>query len=121
MELTRSRLVYIPIEDRHIESFLSKVQSARSRLHFAHKKTSETSTKMALSRKSLAGPGYIILNGIRVANIIALLAVITGSIVMLVKTSTASKFFFFDAVSHVLTAITGSKWREYPLEPECHN
>lgn len=64
---------------------------------------------MALSRKSLAGPGYIILNGIRVANIVALLAVIAGSLVMLVKTSVASKFFFFDAVSHVLTAITGSK------------
>ena len=62
---------------------------------------------MALSRKSLAGPGYIILNGIRVLNIIAFLAVIAASIVMLVKTSVGTKFFFFDAVSHVLTAITG--------------
>lgn len=61
---------------------------------------------MALSQNSLAGPGYIILNGIRVMNIIGLLAVITASVVMLVKTSTASKFFFFDAVTHVLTAIT---------------
>jgi hypothetical protein len=64
---------------------------------------------MVLSRNSLAGPGYVILQGIRVMNIIGLLAVIAGSIVMLVKTSVASKFFFFDAVSHVLTAITGSK------------
>lgn len=64
---------------------------------------------MTLSTKSLAGPGYIILNGIRVMNIIGLLAVTTASVVMLVKTSMESEFFFFDAVSHVLTAITGSK------------
>ena len=64
---------------------------------------------MTLSSKSLAGPGYIILNGIRVMNIVAFLAVIAASIVMLVKTSVASKFFFFDAVSHVLTAVTSSK------------
>ena len=64
---------------------------------------------MTLSSKSLAGPGYIILNGIRMMNIVAFLAVIAASIVMLVKTSVASKFFFFDAVTHVLTAITSSK------------
>ncbi|KAK4575268.1 hypothetical protein LTR86_001120 [Recurvomyces mirabilis] len=70
---------------------------------------------MTLSPKSLAGPGYIILNGIRVMNIIGLLAVVTASVLMLVKTSTESKFFFFDAVSHVLTAITGkfSFFRSY--------
>jgi hypothetical protein len=56
---------------------------------------------MTLSSKSLAGPGYIILNGIRVMNIVAFLAVIAASIVM---------FFFFDAVTHVLTAITSSKY-----------
>lgn len=64
---------------------------------------------MTLSPKSLAGPGYIILNAIRVMNVIGLLAVITASVVMLVKTSTSSKFFFFDAVTHVLTAITSSR------------
>jgi hypothetical protein len=64
---------------------------------------------MTLSSKSLAGPGYIILNAIRVMNIIGFLAVIAASIVMLVKTSVASKFFFFDAVTHVLTAIASSK------------
>ena len=64
---------------------------------------------MALSSKSLAGPGYIILNGIRVLNIIGLLSVIAGAVVMLVKTSVSSKFFFFDAVTHVLTTITSSK------------
>ncbi|GAB7355037.1 hypothetical protein MBLNU459_g5637t1 [Dothideomycetes sp. NU459] len=61
---------------------------------------------MTLSSKSLAGPGYIILNAIRVMNIIGFLAVVAASVVMLVKTSTASKFFFFDAVSHAITAIT---------------
>ena len=65
---------------------------------------------MTLSSKSLAGPGYIILNGIRVMNIIGFLAVIAASVVMLVKTSVASKFFFFDAVTHVLTTITSSKY-----------
>lgn len=70
---------------------------------------------MTLSSKSLAGPGYIILNVIRAMNIIGLLAVITASIVMLVKTSLASKFFFFDAVSHVLTCITGSECSNTPL------
>ena len=64
---------------------------------------------MALSRKSLAGPGYIILNVIRAMNIIGFLAVIAGSVVMLVKTSVGTKFFFFDAVSHVLTAVTSSE------------
>jgi len=65
---------------------------------------------MTLSSKSLAGPGYIILNGIRAMNVVAFLAVIAASIVMLVKTSVASKFFFFDAVTHVFTAITSSKY-----------
>lgn len=65
---------------------------------------------MALSPEKLAGPGFVILNIIRWMNIVGLLAVIAASVVMLVKTSTASKFFFFDAVSHVLTAVTGSKY-----------
>ncbi|KAF2864006.1 hypothetical protein K470DRAFT_254331 [Piedraia hortae CBS 480.64] len=60
---------------------------------------------MALSGKSLAGPGYIILNGIRVMNIISLLAIIAACVVMLVKTTTSTNFFFFDAASHVLTAL----------------
>ncbi|KAF2166880.1 hypothetical protein M409DRAFT_66426 [Zasmidium cellare ATCC 36951] len=61
---------------------------------------------MTLSPKSLAGPGYIILNGIRVMNIIGFLAVITASVVMLVKIDTDTHLFFFDAVSHVITLIT---------------
>jgi len=45
---------------------------------------------MAL-RKKLAGSGYIVLNVIRALNIIALLAVVIASIIMLVKTVQISK------------------------------
>lgn len=76
---------------------------------------------MPFFKKPLAGPGYIILNIIRVLNIIALLSVIVASWVMLVKTFrvsqvsllnlcntsrrllTLDQFYFFDAVSHVTT------------------
>lgn len=64
---------------------------------------------MVLSPKSLAGPGYVMLNVIRAMNIVALMAVIAACVIMLVKTSHGSNFFFFDAISHVLTAITASK------------
>jgi hypothetical protein len=64
---------------------------------------------MSFIKRSLAGPGYIVLNTIRVMNIIGLLAVIAASTVMLVKTFVISKFFFFDAVSHVVTAALSSK------------
>ncbi|KAF1849602.1 uncharacterized protein K460DRAFT_399719 [Cucurbitaria berberidis CBS 394.84] len=60
-----------------------------------------------LSADHLAGPGYIILNVLRGLNIIALASVVASSIVMLVKTFIVSKFFFFDATSHVITAIVG--------------
>ncbi len=59
---------------------------------------------MPFFKKSLAGPGYITLNILQVMNIIGLLAVIAADTVMLVKTFIISKFFFFDAVSHVITA-----------------
>ncbi|KAL8669217.1 MAG: hypothetical protein Q9168_006188 [Polycauliona sp. 1 TL-2023] len=59
---------------------------------------------MPFFKKPLAGPGYVILNVIRAMNIIGLLAVIVASFSMLVKTFIVSKFFFFDAVSHVITA-----------------
>ncbi|MCJ1225458.1 hypothetical protein MMC12_002107 [Toensbergia leucococca] len=59
---------------------------------------------MPFFKRSLAGPGYIVLNVIRGMNIVALLAVIAASSVMLVKTFIVSKFFFFDAISHVVTA-----------------
>jgi hypothetical protein len=76
-----------------------------------------------LSAEHLAGPGYIILNVLRGLNIIALSSVVASSVVMLVKTFIISKvrqitdlnyteahiiqFFFFDATSHVITAIAG--------------
>lgn len=82
---------------------------------------------MTLSPRSLAGPGYVILNGIRVVNIISLLAVIAASVVALVKivvnnqvgppediksfkeTDFNNQFFFFEAVTHVITAFISSK------------
>lgn len=64
---------------------------------------------MSFIKRSLAGPGYIILNTIRVMNIISLVAIIAASAVMIVKTFVVSKFFFFDAVSHLITAILSSK------------
>ncbi|KAL9629386.1 MAG: hypothetical protein Q9164_006902, partial [Protoblastenia rupestris] len=59
---------------------------------------------MPFFKRSLAGPAYVILNGIRVCNVIALLSVVAASFVMLVKTFTVSKFFFFDGVSHLVRA-----------------
>lgn len=62
---------------------------------------------MALLTEKLAGPGYIILNVMRALNIITLASVVASSVVMLVKTFIVSKFFFFDATSHVITALVG--------------
>lgn len=61
-------------------------------------------------RDSLAGPGYVILNAIRVMNIIALLDIIAASVVMLVKISTVNAFFFFEAVTHAVTIVISSKY-----------
>ncbi|KAF2759611.1 hypothetical protein EJ05DRAFT_303795 [Pseudovirgaria hyperparasitica] len=60
---------------------------------------------MPLSAQKLAGPGYIILNVLRIMNIISLLSVIAGSMVMLVKTIIVSKFFFFDAATNLITSL----------------
>ncbi|OJJ71451.1 hypothetical protein ASPBRDRAFT_56043 [Aspergillus brasiliensis CBS 101740] len=59
---------------------------------------------MASLKESLAGPGYVILNAIRVINIIVFLDIIAASVVMLVKIELLTAFFFFEAVSHVATA-----------------
>ena len=64
---------------------------------------------MPFFSRSLAGPGYIVLNVIRVMNIIALLSVVAASFVMLVKTFVVSKFFFFDGVSHLITGCVSSE------------
>ena len=53
----------------------------------------------------MRGSGYIILNIIRVLNIISLLTVAIASWVMLVMTVKTSNFFFFDGVSHFITSI----------------
>ncbi|KAK2803968.1 hypothetical protein FQN50_006772 [Emmonsiellopsis sp. PD_5] len=63
---------------------------------------------MALFKGSLAGPGYVILNILRVMNIISLLAIIAASGVMLAKTLIETNFFFFDSFMHVaVAAISG--------------
>ncbi|PWY86290.1 hypothetical protein BO70DRAFT_378902 [Aspergillus heteromorphus CBS 117.55] len=57
---------------------------------------------MAALKESLAGPGFVILNAIRVINIIVFLDLIAASVVMLIKISLLTSFFFFEAVSHVV-------------------
>ncbi|GAB7361415.1 hypothetical protein MBLNU230_g1471t1 [Neophaeotheca triangularis] len=96
------KLLYIPIELSRFER-LKAFASARRQSH-PDNENPETARKM-LSPKNLAGPGYIVLNGIRVANIAALLAIVAASVVMLVKTTLATQFFFFEAVGHVFTVV----------------
>ena len=62
-------------------------------------------SKMPLPTKKLAGPGFIILNVIRAMNIIVLLAVVAASVIMIVKTFTVSKFYFFDGATHAITVL----------------
>ena len=69
---------------------------------------------MPLFKKSVAGKGFVVLNGLRVVNIIVLLSCVAASFVMLVKTFVVSKFFFFDGVSHAVTAILSSKSSRIP-------
>ncbi|KAA8571456.1 hypothetical protein EYC84_001456 [Monilinia fructicola] len=54
-----------------------------------------------------AGRGFLVLNVIRVFNIIALLDVVAASWIMLVMTVKTSNFFFFDGVSHFITSTIG--------------
>ena len=56
------------------------------------------------SESKLAGPGYLVLNVLRVCNIISLLLVAVASWVMLVMTVKTSNFFFFDAFTHFITS-----------------
>jgi hypothetical protein len=78
---------------------------------------------MPITSKTLAGPGFIILNVIRAMNITSLLAVIAASLVMVVKTFTVSKFFFFDAATHIIAAVSASKyqsWKISEIDTYCH-
>jgi hypothetical protein len=70
-------------------------------LHFASKmfSFSDSATK--------SGPGYILLNLLRVCNIIALLLVVVASWIMLVMTVKTSNFFFFDGADHFIMSCIG--------------
>ncbi|EFQ98803.1 hypothetical protein MGYG_01819 [Nannizzia gypsea CBS 118893] len=57
--------------------------------------------QMETPKFPLAGPGYVILNLVRVMNIISLLVVIAANIILLIKIVLAASFFFFEAVTHV--------------------
>lgn len=50
------------------------------------------------------GAGYVILNVIRVLNIITLGLIVAASWIMLVRTVQTSNFFFFDGVTHFATS-----------------
>ncbi|KAL4809135.1 hypothetical protein BDV18DRAFT_134014 [Aspergillus unguis] len=57
---------------------------------------------MASLKESLAGPGYVILNAIRVMNIIVFLDMSAAHVVMLIKIDLLTDFFFFQAVGHAI-------------------
>ncbi|PQE26296.1 Structure-specific endonuclease subunit slx4 protein [Rutstroemia sp. NJR-2017a BBW] len=61
---------------------------------------------MAKSLKQ-QGRGFIILNVLRVMNIISLLDVVVASWIMLIMTVKTSNFFFFDGVSHFISSAIG--------------
>lgn len=69
---------------------------------------------IASLRKSLAGPGYVILNAIRVFNIVTFLDLIAACVVMLVKIDMLNSFFFFEAVTHAVVAVISSKLIAFP-------
>ncbi|CAK7209246.1 hypothetical protein SCUCBS95973_000374 [Sporothrix curviconia] len=52
----------------------------------------------------LRGIGYKALNALRPCNIIALIAVVAASWVMVVLSGVTGQFFFFDAITHVFTS-----------------
>ncbi|KAJ5790402.1 uncharacterized protein N7518_007413 [Penicillium psychrosexuale] len=56
-------------------------------------------------RESLAGPGYVILNVIRVLNIITFMDLIAACAVLLAKIDMLNSFFFFEAVTHAVVAL----------------
>ncbi|EGD91465.2 uncharacterized protein TERG_07685 [Trichophyton rubrum CBS 118892] len=60
--------------------------------------------QMEVPKFPLAGPGYVILNLVRVMNIISLLVVIAANIILLIKIVLVTNFFFFEAVTHVASA-----------------
>jgi hypothetical protein len=59
-------------------------------LPFLKTQNKQPNEKMALSPKSLAGSGYVILNVLKGMNITGLLAIIAASVLMLIKTTADS-------------------------------
>jgi hypothetical protein len=68
--------------------------------------------------KTLAGPGYVILNIIRVMNIIVLLSVAVACIVMLAKMSINNNFFVFYGVTHIVIASIARTYLLFLLSSE---
>lgn len=64
---------------------------------------------MTRLRESLAGPGYVILNVIRVLNIITFMDLMAACAVMLAKINMLNGFFFFEAVTHAVVALISRK------------
>ncbi|KAJ5373505.1 hypothetical protein N7517_005511 [Penicillium concentricum] len=60
---------------------------------------------MTRLRESLAGPGYVILNVIRVLNIVTFMDLIAACAVLLAKIDMLNSFFFFEAVTHAVVAL----------------
>lgn len=65
---------------------------------------------MTRLRESLAGPGYVILNVIRVLNIITFMDLIAACGVLLAKIDMLNSFFFFEAVTHAVVALVSRKY-----------
>lgn len=72
---------------------------------------------MTRLRESLAGPGYVILNVIRVLNIITFMDLIAACAVLLAKINMLNSFFFFEAVTHAVVALVSRKY--HPSFPVC--
>ncbi len=68
---------------------------------------------MTLSSKSLAGPGYVILNGMRVMNIVGFLAVIAASVVMIVFGGLLAVFSLLGAIAVIVLLFTGGAGEWY--------
>jgi hypothetical protein len=68
----------------------SNTQSRSIYLPSLKTQTKHPNEKMALSPKSLAGSGYVILNILKGMNITGLLAIIAASVLMLIKTTADS-------------------------------
>lgn len=57
------------------------------------------------SESKLSGPGYLVLNTIRIFNIIVLLMIAVASWILIVMTVKTSSFYFFDGFTHLVTSV----------------